>query len=166
MKQITTSSHYRLDEEVKTMLHDLKEPYIQTGNRQKSSYSSFLKDKMLIIAAIRRGIPYSLFDLIQAHTPFSENDWADFLDISTKSLQRYKAAAKYRFKRIHSEKILELAEVTELGNEVFGPEKFKLWLHTPNFALGHFKPVELLKDSFGKELVINELTCISHGILV
>jgi hypothetical protein len=44
---------------------------------------------MLIIVAIRTGIPYSLFDLVQNYTPFSESDWADFLDISTKSLYSY-----------------------------------------------------------------------------
>jgi hypothetical protein len=43
-------------------------------------YEKFLGDKMLIIAAIRTGIPYSLFDLIQHYTPFSESDWANFLD--------------------------------------------------------------------------------------
>jgi len=48
------------------------------------TYEKFLEDKMLIIVAIRTGIPYSLFNLIQNYTPFSEIDWADFLDISTK----------------------------------------------------------------------------------
>ena len=44
---------------------------------------------MLIIVAIRTGIPYSLFELIQNYTPFSESDWADFLDISAKLLRSY-----------------------------------------------------------------------------
>jgi uncharacterized protein (DUF2384 family) len=56
--------------------------------------------------------------------------------------------------------------VTHLGVEVFGEvEKFKLWLDTPNFSLGKMKPVELLNDSYGKELVMTELTHINHGIL-
>ncbi len=60
-----------------------------------------------------------------------------------------------------------MAEVTNIGKEVLGKiEKFKLWLDTPNFALGNLKPMELLKDSYGKELVISELTHINHGILV
>jgi len=59
------------------------------------------------------------------------------------------------------------AEVTNLGVEVFGDmEKFKLWLDTQNLSLGNLKPMELLKDSYGKELVISELTRINHGILV
>ncbi len=67
---------------------------------------------------------------------------------------------------MHSEKIIEMAEVTQLGLEVFGSmEKLKLWLETPNFALGSLKPLELLKDSYGKEMVTEELTRINYGIL-
>lgn len=131
------------------------------------TYENFLEDKMLIIVAIRKGIPYSLFDLIQNYTPFSENDWANFLNISTKSLQRYRSSPEHHFKPIHSEKIIEMAEVTKVGLEVFGNiEKLKLWLDTPCYALGKLKPIELLKDSYGKEMVISELHRINHGILI
>jgi putative toxin-antitoxin system antitoxin component (TIGR02293 family) len=131
------------------------------------TYEKFLEDKMLIILAIRTGIPYSLFDLIQNYTPFSDSDWAHFLDISTKSLHRYKTAPEHHFKPIHSEKIIEMAEVTKVGLDVFGSiEKLKLWFNTPNYALGKLKPIELLKDSYGKEMVITELNRINHGILV
>ena len=105
---------------------------------------------MLIVVAIRKGIPYSLFDLIQKYTPFSENDQANFLDLFTKSLQRYRASPKHNFKSIHSEKIIEIAEVTKVGLDVFGNvEKLKLWLDTPSYALGKLKPIKLLKDSYG-----------------
>lgn len=129
------------------------------------TYSEFLSNKMLMIFVIREGVPYSLFNLIQDLTPFTEDNWADFLDISTKSLHRYKQNAK-SFKSIQSEKIIEMAEVTNVGLDVFGDmEKFKLWLETPNFSLGNLRPMELLKDSYGKELVISELTRINYGIL-
>lgn len=130
------------------------------------TYSEFLSDRMLMITVIRHGVPYSLFDLIRNVTPFSEGDWAGFLNISTKSLLRYKQASK-QFKPLQSEKIIEMAEVTNVGMDVFGDmKKFKLWLETPNFSLGNLKPMELLKDSYGKELVIGELTRINYGILV
>ncbi|MFM6948790.1 MAG: antitoxin Xre/MbcA/ParS toxin-binding domain-containing protein [Aquirufa sp.] len=152
----------KLDKEIAAFF---KSSNINVGRR--ISYEEFLEDKMLIVIAIRAGIPYSLFDLIQNNTPFSENDWANFLDISTKSLQRYRVASEHHFKPIHSEKIIEMAEVTKVGLDVLGNlEKFKLWLNTPNFALGSLKPLDLLKDSYGKELVISELTRINHGIFV
>ncbi len=156
----------KLNKEVATLFEEPSTSYELSHIRNKLTYNDFLSDKMLIIAAIRRGIPYSFFDLIQSNAPLSESDWANFLDISTKSLHRYKLSSK-RFKPYQSEKIIEMAEVTNVGIDVFGDmDKFKLWLTTPNFALGNMKPMELLKDSYGKELVISELTRINYGILV
>ncbi len=132
---------------------------------KKITYSDFLSDKMLMILLIKKGIPYSLFRLIQHQAPFSESDWSALLNISTKSLQRYKQSARH-FRPSQSEKIVEMAEVTNIGLDVFGNmEKFKLWLDTPNYALGSLKPFDLLTDSYGKEMVLGELTRINHGIL-
>lgn len=134
--------------------------------RKTRTYEDFLEDKMLIVVVIRLGIPYSLFSLIQHYTPFTENDWASLLDLSTKSLQRYKQASK-SFGPLQSEKIIEMAEVTKVGLDVFGDlEKFRGWLNTPSFALGGLEPMELLKDSYGKEMVIGELVRIDHGVFV
>lgn len=152
----------KLDQEIASFVKASK----MSVEENPVTYEKFLEDKMLIIQAIRKGIPYPLFDLIQRHTPFSESDWANFLDLSTKSLHRYKTSPKHHFKPIHSEKIIEMAEVTKVGLDVFGSmEKLKLWLNTPNFALGRMKPMELLRDSYGKEMVMGELHRINHGIL-
>lgn len=157
----------QLDKEVTSFVHQAREPEVLYETTRNVTYKEFLSDKMLIIKAIRLGVPYSLFNLIQDYTPFTESDWASFLDISTKSLQRYKQAPQHHFKPLHSEKIIEMAEVTDAGLDVFGDmDKFKSWLNTPNYALGNLQPIELLRDSYGKELVIGELTRISHGILV
>ncbi|NTW25209.1 MAG: DUF2384 domain-containing protein [Lentimicrobium sp.] len=138
---------------------------IANGIRKNLSYREFLSDRMLLVHAIRAGIPYRLFVLIKDESPFSEEEWADFLSISLKSLQRYKAARDYLFKPNHSEKIFEIAEVTELGKAVFdNNEKFMLWLSTPSFALGNLKPVDLIRDSYGKEMVIGELHRIDQAI--
>jgi len=156
-----------LNKEISTFLNQpsIKDLYWEFD--RKITYNDFLSNKMLIILAIRAGIPYSLFKLIQNYTPFTENDWARFLDISTKSLHRYKTAPEHSFKPIHSEKIIEMAEVTKIGIDVFSNmEKLKLWLNTPNYSLGNLNPIELLNDSYGKELVISELIRVDHGILV
>jgi putative toxin-antitoxin system antitoxin component (TIGR02293 family) len=156
----------KLNKEISVLFRSL--PGKKNSGRVKNNltYGEFLADKMLIVSMIRTGVPYSLFALIKNVTPFSEGDWAGFLNISTKSLLRYKQASK-QFKPLQSEKIIEMAEVTNVGVEVFGDMgKFRLWLDTPNFALGNLKPMELLKDSYGKELVIGELTRINYGILV
>lgn len=155
----------RLDQEVQSFFNQTRGAQGGEVSVSTLTYADFLSDKMLIIEIIRQGVPYSMFNLIRNSTPFSEGDWADILDISTKSLQRYKQSAR-NFKSIQSEKIIEMAEVTHAGLEVFGDmERFKLWLETPNFALGSHKPLELLKDSYGKEMILGELTRINHGIL-
>ncbi|MFM7016263.1 MAG: antitoxin Xre/MbcA/ParS toxin-binding domain-containing protein [Bacteroidota bacterium] len=167
MSPFSTRIEKQLDKRVSSFLRESRLKKFNNDIKGDVSYNEFLANKMLIIAAIRAGIPYSLFNLIQLYTPFSDNDWADFLDISTKSLMRYKTASDHHFKSIHSEKIIEMAEVTKVGLDVFGDmDKLKLWLNTPSFALGKLKPIELLKDSYGKELVISELIRINHGILV
>jgi putative toxin-antitoxin system antitoxin component (TIGR02293 family) len=131
------------------------------------TFSDFFENKMLIIRAIRQGLPYKLFSKIKAITPFSEDDWAEYLNVSKKTLQRHRNDEDYLFKPIHTDKIIELAEVTNFGNEVFdSTEQFYLWLNTPSFALGNLKPAELLKDSYGKELVMGELNRIDQGIFV
>ena len=132
---------------------------------QELTYSEFFENKMLIIRVIRKGLPYSLFSKIKDLTPFTEDDWADYLNLSKKTLHRHSTDPGYHFKPIHTEKIIELAEVTNFGKEVFdSTEQFYLWLNTPSFALGNLKPAELLKDSYGKEIVMAELNRIDQGI--
>jgi putative toxin-antitoxin system antitoxin component (TIGR02293 family) len=129
------------------------------------TFGSFIADKMAIIFLIASGVPYSLFETIKDYTPLGEHDWTEILSLNAKTLQRYKQMEK-DFDRLQSEKIIEMAEVTNIGLDVFGDmEQFRLWLATPNFALGKRKPIELLKDSYGKELVVGELTRINYGIL-
>ncbi len=129
--------------------------------------TNFFSDRMLVVDVIRQGIPSSLFMSIKKMAPFSDQEWSDFLDISLKSLQRYKKESDYIFRSIHSEKIIELAEVTALGLEVFdSQEDFAAWLNASIHALGNRRPIELLRDSYGKELVLSELHRIDQGIFV
>ena len=165
-KKSAANIRHLLDKKISSVIRQFNIDKKPLGSKRDITYTEFLSDKMLMISVIRNGVPYSLFNLIQHYAPFSEIDWANFLGISAKSLQRYKQSSKI-FKSTQSEKIIEMAEVTHVGLEVFGNiDKFKLWLDTSNYALGGLKPMELLKDSYGKEMVIGELTRIGHGILV
>lgn len=120
---------------------------------------------MLIIHSIRKGLSYRFFSYIKEITPFTEKDWSEYLNVSIRTLQRNKNEDHFFFKPIHSEKIIELAEVTNFGVQIFDSvDQFYVWLNTPSFALGKLKPSELLKDSYGKELVMAELNRINHGI--
>jgi len=166
MASATIDIRTKLDKEITSIVKRSKFNRRFLKGKNHITYADFFTNKLLMILVIREGVTYALFNLIKHSTPFTEENWADFLDISTKSLHRYKQTSK-SFKPIQSEKIIEMAEVTNVGIDVFGDlDKFKHWLETPNFSLGNLKPMELLKDSYGKELVIGELTRINYGILV
>jgi putative toxin-antitoxin system antitoxin component (TIGR02293 family) len=167
MEAIKLKSKGAIDKAVRVLVKRVEQERGYKLLNKNITYDEFLKNRMLIIHAIREGIPYELFNLIKEITPFNEEDWASFLGISTKSLQRNKIKEDFIFKPLQSEKILELAEVTSLGNTVFDTEaQFYLWLNTPSFALENLQPIELLKDSYGKEMVVNELNKIDQGIFV
>lgn len=167
MEAIKLKSSLAIDKAVRVLVNRVEKERGYKLLNKNITYAEFLKNRMLIVHAIREGISYELFNLIKEITPFNEEDWASFLGISTKSLQRNKIREDFVFKPLQSEKILELAEVTSLGNNVFDSEvQFYLWLKTPSFALGNLQPIELLRDSYGKEMVVNELNKIDRGIFV
>lgn len=165
-KSVENSSAMRAEE--------LAAIYLRKESSKKSAakgagfdFVRFFSDKMKIIEAIRSGIPHPLFEVLAGYVPLQEADWVEVLGVSSKTLQRYKASGHHVFNSIHSEKIIEMAEVTFMGIEVFGDvEKFKLWLNTPSYALGSYKPKELLISSYGKEMVLGELTRLHYGIFV
>lgn len=129
------------------------------------SFGFFINNSLKISELIQNGLSFEFFKKLSKQFPFSEDEWADFLNISTKSLQRYRTEKDFLFKPIYSEKIIEITEVSYLGMEVFGDvDKFKTWLKTDNFALGNHSPQDLLRNSYGKELVINELKRLQHGV--
>ena len=153
--------------EVSSLVKEVAVVYNVGVANKKISYNDFLSNKMLIVHSIRKGISFSFFNKIRNNSPFTDIEWADFLNISTKSLQRYKNEKRFVFKPIHSEKIIELAEVTNFGNTVFDTTKdFYSWLDTTSIALGSMKPLELLKNSYGKEMVMEELNRIDQGVFV
>lgn len=131
------------------------------------SINDFFQNSFKVNNTIEVGVTFKFFDDIQRLIHFSEQKLADILSLSTKSLQRYRKEKDFRFKPIHSEKLIEIAEVATFGLQVFdSQEQFQNWLDTPSFALGNKKPSELLTNTYGIKLVMEELNRIEHGIFV
>jgi putative toxin-antitoxin system antitoxin component (TIGR02293 family) len=167
MEAVKINQGAQLDKAVRVYVSKVEKDSGYKLINKNISYKDFFKNRMLLVYAIREGVSLDFFNLIKGKTPFNDEDWASFLGISTKSLQRNKTKDNFVFKPIQSEKIFELAEVTNLGNDVFDDENsFYAWLNTPSFALGNLKPIELLKDSYGKEMVLGELYKIDQGIFI
>lgn len=132
----------------------------------KVSYSSIDDNYALsLIEIVRKGIKFSMFINFANKSPFSLNEWSAFLHLSERTMQRYKKEER-TFEPLQSEKILEIAILYKKGVEVFGNhEKFNSWLETVNLALGKVKPKDLFDNSFGINLLKDELVKIEHGIL-
>lgn len=113
---------------------------------------------------VRKGIEPELFEEMIVQTPFSISDFSSYIHISEKTIQR-RIKNKSSFTSGESEKILQIYQVTIKGISVFeDPEKFKDWLERSNYSLGGIKPKDLLENSFGIQLVMDELGRIEHGI--
>lgn len=123
------------------------------------------KDALHLIRMVREGLNYPLFERFSAEAPFSAAEWAAYLHLSERTIQRYKKE-QGSFEPPQTERILEIILLFNQGEKVFGQkEKFNTWLNAKSIALGNVKPKELLDSSFGINLLKDELIRIEHGVL-
>ncbi|MDD3966768.1 MAG: DUF2384 domain-containing protein [Candidatus Marinimicrobia bacterium] len=157
-----TRVHKKSETLLYAMLDGLNDP--QVHDAVTVEYRSLFDNKVRLNQLIMSGLSYSLFEALRDKTPFSKDEWAAFLDVSIKTLDRYKQANK-PFKVSQSEKIVGMMEVLERGVVVFGKmDIFKHWLYSSIPAFGNTRPIDLLSTSYGRALVMDELTRIEHGV--
>jgi putative toxin-antitoxin system antitoxin component (TIGR02293 family) len=122
-------------------------------------------DVFKLINTTREGIDYKEFNEFSVTYPLNATTWSKILNMSERTIQRYKREKK-RFGSIHTEKLLIIMLLFKKGSEVFGNTKnFLTWINSENIALGGVKPIDLLDNSFGINLVKDELIKIEHGVL-
>ena len=120
---------------------------------------------LTIIKAIRSGVNQGVFTKLAGQGQFSMSEWASYLHISERTIQRLKKESR-PFDSPQSERIIQIMLIFRLGTDVFGTiDKFNAWLDTKSIALGKMKPKELLDSSFGIDLVKDELMRIEYGVL-
>jgi putative toxin-antitoxin system antitoxin component (TIGR02293 family) len=122
-------------------------------------------DIFKLINATREGVDYKTFNDFSITYPLNSTIWSKILNMSERTIQRYKREKK-RFDSIHTEKLLLIMLLFKKGSEVFGDTtNFLTWTNSENIALGGGKPIDLLDNSFGINLVKDELLRIEHGVL-
>ena len=122
-------------------------------------------DIFKLINTTREGVDIKTFDEFSVVYPLNSMDWSRILNVSERTIQRYRRE-KRRFDPIHTEKLLLIMLLFKKGTEVFeSTSDFLIWINSRNIALGGIKPVELLDNSFGINMVNDELLRIEHGVL-
>lgn len=118
-----------------------------------------------LINRIKKGISFNAFLKVVKNTPFKISEWAGFLHISERTMQRYQKENK-NFDAIYTEKIYEVSMLTNYGVAVFGTlDNFNQWLNASNVAMGGIVPKSLLDNTFGIQALKDEIGRIEHGVL-
>ncbi len=118
-----------------------------------------------LINATKEGVDFRTFNEFFKTYPLNSATWSKILNMSERTIQRYRREKK-RFDSIHTEKLLLIMLLFKKGSDVFGNTKnFLTWISSENIALGGIKPIDLLDNSFGINLVKDELIKIEHGVL-
>ncbi len=119
---------------------------------------------MEMIEESKHGIRGRQLEQIQEASKFSNEEWSRFLQITPRTIQRYRKENSV-MDSTSTERALLVAQIVERGREVFGSEeKFKMWLGAPSFSLGNTSPNELLDTTTGMQVVKAELTRIEYGV--
>lgn len=122
------------------------------------------KNKLTMSEAASVELPYDVFMKLLEIQPFTLQEFGELLSWKVSDIRKMKKN-KIGVERIRTERLIELAQVFAKGQEVFGSQKKLVkWLNTSVPALGKRRPFDLIKTSFGKDLVLDELTRIEHGV--
>lgn len=141
----------------------VEDPEVFYGSFGK--YESSFTDPIRMVVSANNGLPATSFDDLIRVSHQSRELFANRLNISIKTLERYKKEHK-PFDAIMGELILKWLQLYRLGFEVFGSVKaFNRWLGKPAYGLQGHCPDDLINTSGGIDLVTEELHRISHGDL-
>ena len=118
-----------------------------------------------LIDVTRKGIDYNTFNEFTVSYPLNISTWSKILNMSERTIQRYRREKK-RLDSIHTEKLLLIMLLFNKGVSVFGNiSNFLAWINSKSIPLGGIKPIDLLDNSFGINMVKDELIKIEHGVL-
>lgn len=124
--------------------------------------SESINQRTDLIRIVRTGIQTKYISVIQDFTSLSDKELSSILPISQRQLVRYSPTHVLN-KEITSH-LLQLIEMFQKGFKLFGEEKFKLWVRTPNKVLDSNKPIEIMDTSIGIELIEDIIGRIEYGV--
>lgn len=122
-----------------------------------------IHNRLELYELVQQGIYKGALDVMQANTGLTSQEIAFAFPVSTRTLCRYKKQKK--LSPSISERLVELAELFSIGIGVFEKaDLFYLWLRSPSVALGN-KPINLIGNAIGIDILKDELGRIEHGVM-
>lgn len=113
--------------------------------------------------AVRKGLPFSAFEAVSKHLEVSPQHITTVLGIPPRTVARRKAA-RYLTPQ-ESDRLYRLARAISQTVETLGTiDKARVWLKTPNRALGGEMPLDLLDTDIGARQVEEVLLRLNYGI--
>lgn len=120
-------------------------------------------NRLEVIQYLKKGFPVQAFDKLQKKFDVPANTLAAVINIAPRTLTRRKKEG--RFHTDESERLLRLARLFDLANELFGDtEKVRHWFKSPKRALGGISPLEFADTEPGAQEVEDLLGRLAHGI--
>ena len=117
-------------------------------------------------AFIRKGIPYAKVRLVKAALNLTDNEFADYLGISLRTLQRKRDSHK-ALSIPESDRLYRMAKIYALAVIVLEDEEMaRKWLHRPQRGLGGRVPIQVIQTEAGAQEVEDLLEKIEFGVLV
>lgn len=119
---------------------------------------------MARVSVIRRGLPSSAIERMSERTQMPIRQVLAYMRMPQTTYNK-KLRANEPLDAHHSEQLLVLSDLLQLGTEVFNNEapKFYRWLQSPNQSLGGLTPESLFDTLTGMQEVKNCLMRLEYG---
>lgn len=116
-------------------------------------------------APVLKDFDYQEFRELADAAPFTLSEWASFLHLSERTLQRY-AKSNAVFGGMQAERALQIERLVKEGKQALGSEKkFYQWLQSEPATLEGPISIASLTSIDGIQQVLQELKRIQHGLL-
>jgi len=115
-----------------------------------------------LIGIARKGIQTKYINKIQKFTSLSDQELSSILPISQRQLFRY--PAEHNLNKEITSHLIQIIELFQKGYNLFGKEKFKIWIRTSNKVLNKNKPIDIMDTSIGIEMIEDVIGRIEHGV--
>jgi putative toxin-antitoxin system antitoxin component (TIGR02293 family) len=141
---------------------EIKKRIIMTLGLKSSDIKFKEKDRGMLIfhSIISKGIPYANIRFVKAALNVTDNEIADYLGISVKTLHR-KLDSQEKLSIPEGDRLFRIARIFALAVSMLGSEEMaRKWLHRAQRGLEGWVPLQLIQTYPGAQAVSNLLSKI------